>query len=87
MIPGLPIASLKIIGANPEQSRLLDLLSLKPGQIVDAKVLEVKPENRAQLLLSGKSEIGPGSGALVKESTQHLSEGKKGRFQPPHQII
>ncbi|MCG8550872.1 MAG: hypothetical protein MI799_10770, partial [Desulfobacterales bacterium] len=78
MIPGLPIAPLKIIGANPEQSRLLDLLNLKPGQIVDAKVLDVKPENRAQLLLFGKSEIGPGSKALVQEGTQHLSGDKKG---------
>ncbi|WP_320043910.1 hypothetical protein [uncultured Desulfobacter sp.] len=78
MIPSLPIAALKIISANQEHSRLSDLINLKPGQIVNAKVLDVKPENRVQLLLSGKSEIGPGSGTLVHEDTQHLSGDRKG---------
>jgi len=77
MIPSLPIPSLKIIGDNPKQSELLDVINLKPGRIVDAKVLDVKPENRVQLLLTGKSENAPGPKAFVQDRTQQLSGGRK----------
>ena len=73
MIPSLPITSLKIIGGNQKQSGLLDVTNLKPGQIIDATVLNVKPENRVQLLLSGKSDTAPGSEKLVQDRAQQLS--------------
>jgi hypothetical protein len=62
MIPSLPIAALKIIGGQQEQSGPLDTMNLKPGRIIDAKVLDVKPENLVQLLLSGKSATPSGLG-------------------------
>jgi len=54
MIPSLHIASLKIIGNNQEKSKLSDILNLKPGRIVDAKVLDVTAPNRVQLLVDGQ---------------------------------
>lgn len=53
MIPSLPFTSLKITGGNPEQSKLSDVINLKPGRIVDAKVLDVT-QNRVQLLVGGQ---------------------------------
>ena len=76
MIPSQPFTSLKIIGGNQEQSRLFDV-NIKPGRIINAKVLDVKLENRVQLLLSGKSETASGSGELVQDRTQQLSGGEK----------
>ena len=77
MIPSLPITSLKIIDGNQKQSGLLDAINLKPGRIVDAKVLDVKPENRVQLLLTGKPETTPGATELVQNRTQLLSGFRK----------
>lgn len=54
MIPGQPFTSLKITGGNQEQSQLSHIKNLKPGQIVDAKVLDVRPENRALLFIGGQ---------------------------------
>lgn len=34
MIPSLPLTSLKIVGGNPEQSELSDIMNLKPDRIV-----------------------------------------------------
>lgn len=72
MIPSQPFTSLQIIGGNQEQSGLSDDINLKPGRIIDAKVLDVKPENRVQLLLSGKNEPGKPllDGQKVEVSTQ-----------------
>lgn len=72
MIPSQPFTSLKIIGVNQEQSGLSDVINLKPGRIIDAKVLDVKPENRVQLLLSEKNEPGNPllAGQKVEVSTQ-----------------
>ena len=75
MIPSLPFASLKITAGNQGQSGLLDV-NIKPGRIINAKVLDVRPENRVQLLLSGKSETASGSGAVVQDRTQPLSGGR-----------
>nr|WP_321402433.1 flagellar hook-length control protein FliK [uncultured Desulfobacter sp.] len=77
MIPSLPIAALKIIGGKQEQSGQLDAINLKPGRIVDAKVLDVKPENLVQLLLSGKSSPPSGQGTLVQNPTQHRPGGRQ----------
>lgn len=54
MIPSLPLGFLKIIPENQKQSGLLDGLNLKPGRIVDAKVLDVTSQNRVQLLVGGQ---------------------------------
>jgi len=72
MIPSQSLTSLKIIGDNPEQSGLSDVINVKPGRIIDAKVLDVKSENRAQLLLSEKNEPGKPllAGQKVEVSTQ-----------------
>ncbi len=72
MIPGQSFTSLKIIGGNQEQSGLSDDINLKPGRIIDAKVLDVKPENRVQLLLFEKNEPGKPllDGQKVEVSTQ-----------------
>ncbi|WP_035238658.1 flagellar hook-length control protein FliK [Desulfobacter vibrioformis] len=72
MIPSQSLTSLKIIGDNPEQSGLSDAINLKPGRIIDAKVLDVKSENRVQLLLSEKNEPGKPllAGQKVEVSTQ-----------------
>ncbi|MGD9823531.1 flagellar hook-length control protein FliK [Desulfobacter sp.] len=72
MIPGQSFTSLKIIGGNQAQSGLSDDINLKPGRIIDAKVLDVKPENRVQLLLSEKNESGNPllDGQKVEVSTQ-----------------
>lgn len=76
MIPSLPIAALKIIGGQQEQSGPLDTMNLKPGRIIDAKVLDVKPENLVQLLLSGKSANPSGLGGLVQSPTQQQPSGR-----------
>jgi hypothetical protein len=70
MIPSLPIAAMKIIGGKQNQSGLLDASNLKPGRIINAKVLDVKPENRVQLLLPGESKPASGPGGLVPERAQ-----------------
>lgn len=80
MIPSLPVAALKIIGGKQEQSGPLDAINLKPGRIVDAKVLDVKPENLVQLLLSGKStnasgNILPGSQKIEVSTSLPLKPG------------
>ena len=54
MIPSLPLTSLKIVGGNLEQSELSDIMNLKPGRIVNAKVLDVTSQNRVQLLVDGQ---------------------------------
>ena len=54
MIPSLPLTSLKITGANPKQSELSNIMNLKPGRIVNAKVLDVTSQNRIQLLIDGQ---------------------------------
>jgi len=54
MIPSLPLTSLKITGGNPEQSELSNIMNLKPGRIVNAKVLDVTSQNRIQLLIDGQ---------------------------------
>ena len=54
MIPSLPITSLKIIGGNLEKSELSDIMNLKPGRIINAKVLDVTAQNRVQLLVGGQ---------------------------------
>ncbi|NDY70937.1 hypothetical protein DO021_05405 [Desulfobacter hydrogenophilus] len=54
MIPSLPITALKIIGGNLEKSELSDIMNLKPGRIVNAKVLDVTAPNRVQLLVGGQ---------------------------------
>ena len=54
MIPNLPLTSLKISGANPEQSELSNIMNLKPGRIINAKVLDVTSQNRIQLLVDGQ---------------------------------
>ena len=75
MIPSLPIAALKILGDKQNQSGQLDAVNLKPGRIVDAKVLDVKPENLVQLLLSGKSPPPSGPGGLVQSPIQQRAGG------------
>ncbi len=54
MIPNLPLTSLKITGDNLKQTELSDIMNLKPGRIVNAKVLDVTSENRIQLLVNGQ---------------------------------
>lgn len=54
MIPSLPLTSLKITGGNLEQSELSNIMNLKPGRIVNAKVLDVTSQNRIQLLVDGQ---------------------------------
>jgi len=54
MIPSLPLSSLKIAGGNLEQSELSNIMNLKPGRIVNAKVLDVTSQNRIQLLVDGQ---------------------------------
>ncbi|NWH04087.1 flagellar hook-length control protein FliK [Desulfobacter latus] len=46
--------SLKITGDNLKQTELSDIMKLKPGRIVNAKVLDVTSENRIQLLVNGR---------------------------------
>ncbi|WP_020588231.1 flagellar hook-length control protein FliK [Desulfobacter curvatus] len=77
MIPSLPLGSLKIISGNQKQSGPLDVINLKPGRIIDAKVLDVTSENRVQLLLSEKSETASSLGELVRNRTQTLSSGRQ----------
>jgi len=62
MIPGLPFTSLEITGGSQELSGGPDIRHIKPGRIVNARVLDVKPENHVLLLLSGKSGTASGSG-------------------------
>ena len=81
MIPSLPIAALKIISGKQNQSGQLDAVNLKPGRIVDAKVLDVKPENLVQLLLSGKTTHPSGPGKLVQSPTQQRSNGRQTNAQ------
>jgi len=54
MIPNLPLTSLKITDDNLKQTELSDIMNLKPGRIVNAKVLDVTSENRIQLLVNGQ---------------------------------
>jgi hypothetical protein len=54
MIPNRPLTSLKITDDNPKQTELSDIMNLKPGRIVNAKVLDVTSENRIQLLVNGQ---------------------------------
>ncbi|WP_462267890.1 flagellar hook-length control protein FliK [Desulfobacter sp.] len=54
MIPNRPLTSLKITGDNLKQTELSDIMNLKPGRIVNAKVLDVTSENRIQLLVNGQ---------------------------------
>lgn len=77
MIPSLPIAALKIIGGKQEQSGPLDAINLKPGRIIDAKVLDVKPENLVQLLLSGKPTPPSGPQKIVQSPTQQGPDGRQ----------
>nr|WP_319397056.1 flagellar hook-length control protein FliK [uncultured Desulfobacter sp.] len=81
MIPSLPIAALKIISGKQNQSGQLDPINLKPGRIVDAKVLDVKPENLVQLLLSGKTTHPSGPGKLVQSPTQQRTNGRQTNAQ------
>ena len=77
MIPSLPIAALKILSGKQNQSGQLDAVNLKPGRIVDAKVLEVKPDNLVQLLLSGKSTHPSGPGERVHPPAQKRLDGRQ----------
>jgi len=77
MIPSLPIAALKILSGKQNQSGQLDAVNLKPGRIVDAKVLEVKPDNLVQLLLSGKSTHPSGPGERVQPTAQERLDGRQ----------
>ncbi|MCW8801108.1 MAG: hypothetical protein OQK71_09305, partial [Desulfobacter sp.] len=54
MIPSQSLTSLKITGGNLEQSELSNTMNLKPGRIVNAKVLDVTSQNRIQLLVDGQ---------------------------------
>ena len=54
MISSHPLTSLKITGHSQEQSKLSDIMNLKPGRIVDVKVLDIQPQNRVQLLVNGQ---------------------------------
>ncbi len=54
MIPSLPLASLKVIGGHLEPSKGLDLMNLKPGQVLNAKVLDASSPNQVQLLVDGQ---------------------------------
>ena len=56
MIPDLPFSSRNVSGANQPATSLSDL-NLKPGQTVNARVVDVMPNGRAELVLGGQKII------------------------------
>ncbi|WP_321494526.1 flagellar hook-length control protein FliK [uncultured Desulfobacter sp.] len=77
MIPSQFLTLLKIPGGDQKQSGLSGPINLKPGRIIDAKILDVKPENHVQLLLSGKSQTTHSSGEFIRNRTPLLSGQEK----------